>query len=182
MSSSTSLTRRHWGRNRGRAITSTVLPLEVCLHDLAYVGETLLLARRGLQGVDGVGRAEEHGVVDDDVVVGPAGGKSVIDLLACNSAISPSHSTNSQRPRKRATHVRLIASKISCASLPTPLFFCASLFFISRIVCSSRALMASMSTLEMLGSAPSNPGAEPEARSPMPMSSKLRMCAKGMMW
>jgi hypothetical protein len=78
MASSSSLARRHRRRNRRRAIASAGLPLLVCLHDLAHVGEALLFARRGLQVFDGVGRAEEHGVVDDDVVVGPAGGQSVI--------------------------------------------------------------------------------------------------------
>lgn len=82
----------------------------------------------------------------------------------------------------RDAYVLDIASNNSCASRLTPLPFCASFFFISRIVCSSRACSAARSTFEMLGSAPSKPGVDSDARSPEPMISNDSMCAKGMMW
>jgi hypothetical protein len=80
------------------------------------------------------------------------------------------------------TYVLLTASNISCASLLTPLPFCWSCFFISRIVCSSLAISAAMSTFAMLGTALSNPAFVCCPRSPRPTISKFSMCANGMMW
>jgi hypothetical protein len=145
------------------------LLLEVTLHNLLNLDDTLLLASRRLDTVQCVRRLDEHGLIDDNVLLVPLCWKPVAGQS------SPFVLANIE------TYVLLTASKISCASLLTPLPFCSSLFFISRIVCSSLASSAAMSTFAMLGTALSNPTFVCCPRSPRPMISKDSMCAKGMM-
>lgn len=151
---------------------SSSLLLEVTLKNLLHLRYTHLLASGRPNAIQCVRRLYEDRVVDDDLVVCPSRGKSKFIM----SAFDPQDLLIMV-----ITYVLARMSKISCASRLTPLPFCASFFFISRIVCSSRAMSAAMSTFAMLGTAPSKPAFGSCVRSPRPMISKDTMCAKGMM-
>lgn len=152
------------------------LALVEVLENLSDVGEALRFIRWGLEAVKRVWWQDEDSIVDDNLSVGPAGWQTVWCIVSSVLTVYRRFA------RMEKTNVLAMVSKISCASLVTPFPFWASFFFISRMVCSSRALSASRSTFEMLGSAPSKPGPDSGTRSPWPTNSKLMMCAKGMMW
>ena len=141
------------------------------LDNLADMLLSLCLVGGCPDAVERVGELDENGVADYDLGIRPSSGEPIVNK-----------SVYTLYMRNRVTHVLDIASNNSCASGLTPLPFCASFFFISRIVWSSRACSAAISTLEILGRAPSKPAVDSGALSPDPRISKDSMCAKGMIW
>jgi hypothetical protein len=70
---SSSLPRRNGRGNRHAVVPRTrFLALVVVLDNLLNMAETLFLARRGFDVVQGIWRTDDYGVVNDDVVAGPA--------------------------------------------------------------------------------------------------------------